>query len=135
MDADDRGHAATLRGMRSSRRSTPTRRSGTTLVEVLIALLVFDLSLMSLVAVSAVAVRRVGDAGRRNRAAIAAVSRLEALTAVPCASIAGGTARLERGVSESWTVSSVGTGRELTDSIRIESRAPEVLVLRVRRSC
>jgi Tfp pilus assembly protein PilV len=110
-------------------------RRGATLVELLVALLLFDMSLLSLVAVSAVAVRRVGEAGRRNRAAIAATSRLEWLRSGSCASAPSGSATLEPGVTERWVSTPIGGGQEFFDSIRIEGRAPEYVVLRSRRLC
>lgn len=110
-------------------------RRGATLVELLVALLLFDLSLLSLVAVSAVAVRRVGEAARRNRAAIAATSRIEWLASRRCLSTPAGTTTLERGVTESWVSTPIVGGQELMDSIRIDARDPEHLVLRVRVLC
>jgi Tfp pilus assembly protein PilV len=116
--------------------STESRcRRGATLVELLVALLLFDMSLLSLVAVSAVAVRRVGEAGRRNRAVIAAASRLEWLASGQCVSATSGSATLEAGVTERWTSTPIAGGQELLDSVRIEARAPEYLVLRARRLC
>jgi Tfp pilus assembly protein PilV len=102
---------------------------------VLVALLLFDMALLSLAAVSAVAVRRVGEAGRRNRAAIAATSRLEWLASGPCSAAPSGSATLEPGVTERWVGSPIGGGQELLDSIRIDARVPEYLVLRVRHLC
>lgn len=102
---------------------------------MLIALLLFDTALLSLVSVSAVAARRVGEAGRRNRAAIAAASRLDWLMSGPCTSSAAGAATLEAGVHEWWVSTPIGVGRELVDSVRVEGRRLERLVLRTRRLC
>ena len=110
-------------------------RRAATLVELLVALLLFDLSLLTLVAVSAVAVRRVGEAGRRNRAVNVAASRLEWLASGPCALAPSGSATLEPGVTERWASTPIGEGEELLDSVRIEARTPEYLVLRARRLC
>jgi Tfp pilus assembly protein PilV len=97
--------------------------------------MLFDMSLLSLVAVSAVAVRRVGEAGRRNRAVTAATARLEWLASGPCDSAPSGAATLEPGVTERWSSAPVAGGRELLDSVRIESRVPEYIVLRTRYLC
>jgi Tfp pilus assembly protein PilV len=86
------------------------------LVELLVALLLFDMSLLSLVVVSAVAARRVGEAGRRNRAAIAATSRIEWLASGSCASASSGAATLEAGVTERWGSTPISGGQELLDS-------------------
>jgi Tfp pilus assembly protein PilV len=113
----------------------PPRRRGATLVELLVALLLFDLSILSLAAVGAVAVRRTGEAARRSRAIVRAESRIESQLALPCSTQSGGTAVSERGVSETWWSVPIAAGSELTDSIRIESRSGESIVLRIRRLC
>jgi hypothetical protein len=110
-------------------------RPGGTLIELLVALLLLDLALLSLTTVGAVTARRVGDAGRRSRAAIAAANRLERLAALPCTAMAGGSAALERGVTETWTATRQGSSMELSDSIEIAIRAPERIVVRRRAPC
>ena len=117
-----------------SSRSRRCRR-GATLVELLVALLLFDIALLSLAAVSAAAVRRVGEAGRRNRAAIAATSRVEWLASRQCLSIPPGTLQLESGVTETWATKPIAGGQELLDSVSIDGRNPEQLVLRTRVVC
>jgi hypothetical protein len=54
---------------------------------------------------------------------------------VACAQQVAGSAMVERGVSEYWTSQPIYLGIEIVDSIRIESRAPESIVLRARRLC
>jgi Tfp pilus assembly protein PilV len=111
------------------------KRRGATLVELLVALLLFDMSLLSLAAVNAVAVRRTGEAGRRSRAIVSASNRVESLLLMGCTQQAAGNATLERGVSESWTSQPIHFGIEIVDSVRITSRVPESIVLRGRRLC
>jgi Tfp pilus assembly protein PilV len=110
-------------------------RRGGTLIELLVALLLLDLALLSLATVGAVTVKRVGDAQRRSRAVVAATNRLERLSALPCRSIAGGTASLERGVTEVWSSQQNATSIELSDSIEIVARPPERIVVRRRIPC
>jgi Tfp pilus assembly protein PilV len=110
-------------------------RRGGTLIELLVALVLLDLALLSLATVGAVTAKRLGDAGRRSRAALAASNRLERLAAVPCVSMSGGLARLERGVDESWTVQRLSFSVELTDSVEIASRPAERVVVRRRVPC
>jgi Tfp pilus assembly protein PilV len=120
---------------RSNGRGNRPPRPGATIIELLVALLLFDISLLTLVALNAVAVQRVGEAGRRNRAAIAASSRLESLASQPCGSSTSGKTTPEPGVTETWSSVSTAGGRDLLDSVRIDSRFPEQLVLRSRISC
>jgi Tfp pilus assembly protein PilV len=111
------------------------KRKGGTLIELLVALLLLDLALLALATVGALTAKRIGDAGRRSRAAIAATNRLERLAAVPCASAAGGAASLERGVTETWSAERILRGIELSDSIEIDARVPERVVVRRRNPC
>ena len=79
--------------------------------------------------------KRLGDAGRRSRAALAAANRLERLASLPCGSMSGGTARLEPGVDEFWSVERLSLSAELSDSIEIVARPTERVVLRRRVPC
>src|SRR3954463_16715147 len=100
-------------------------RRGSTLIELLVALLLLDLALLSLATVGAVTARRIGDAGRRSRATLAAANRLERLAVLPCPLMAGGAWQIEPRVFETWTASRTGSSVELTDSIEIAVRSPE----------
>lgn len=104
-------------------------------MELLVALVLLDLALLSLAAVGALTARRVGDAGRRSRASTAAANRIERLSALPCAAIAGGSQQLEHGVIETWSVERRRTSVELTDSIEVAARLPEHVVVRRRVPC
>ena len=111
------------------------RRTGGTLIELLVALLLLDLALLSLAMMSAVAARRVGDAGRRSRSVVAASNRIERMAARPCGSMTGGSTLLERGVNESWSVTSLNGAAEITDSIDLRSRTRQSIVVRIRVPC
>lgn len=110
-------------------------RRGATLIELLVALLLLDIALLGLASMSAVAARRIGEAGRRSRAAIAARNRLERLAAMPCASMAGGSASLETGIEEVWSVTALRGAVELTDSIDLHGRSREQVTVRIRVTC
>jgi Tfp pilus assembly protein PilV len=110
-------------------------RTGGTLIELLVALVLLDLALLSLATVGAVTARRIGDAGRRSRAALAAANRLERLAALPCESMAGGSAQLEPRVFETWTAARAGASMELSDSVEISVRQGERIVVRRRVPC
>ena len=110
-------------------------RRGGTLIELLVAILLLDLALLSLATVGAVTVKRVGDAQRRSRAVTAATNRLERLSALPCGAVAAGAAPLERGVTEVWSAQHSAASVELSDSVEIEARPPERIVIRRRVPC
>ena len=113
----------------------PRPRRGATLVELLVALLLLDLALLSLAAMGAAAAKRVGDAARRSRAIATASNRVEGLAGRACPAIASGRVQVERGVVETWSSRPVAGGVELHDSIAIGSRPPEHVVVRRRVPC
>ena len=111
------------------------KRSGGTLIELLVALLLLDLALLSLATVGAVTAKRIGDAGRRSRAAIAAANRVERLSAMPCSAATGGSAQLEPGVMETWSVQRWNDVMEVYDSVAIAFRPTERIAARRRVPC
>jgi Tfp pilus assembly protein PilV len=117
------------------RKSLPRPRRGGTLIELLVALLLLDLAILTLAAVSAVAARRIGDAGRLNRSTAAAANRLERTASRPCAALSNGSAVLERGVTEQWSARAIAGATEIADSIQILSMSHEQVVLRMRLPC
>jgi Tfp pilus assembly protein PilV len=103
-------------------------RRGATVLELLVALLLFNLVLLALVTANAVVARRVGDATRRQRALTAAANRFESQLAFPCAAPSqSATVGIEQGVQESWSASTAGSTREIVDSVQIRNR-PAVVV-------
>ena|ERR1051326_520897 len=99
------------------------KRRGATLIELIVALLLFDLTLLALLGASALTARRIGDANRRQRALAASINRAEGFIASPCALTISGRATLERGVAESWNSSLFAGGRTITDSVLLQNRS------------
>lgn len=84
--------------------STAARdRRGFTLVELIVGMVLLTIGVMGLVGVSALSIRQSTTADRHSVAANVAASRMERLRALPCASIAAGSATT-RGITESWTI-------------------------------
>ena len=121
--------------MRHANTKSGKPRRGATLIELLVALLLLNLALLTLAAMSAVVARHVGDAGRRNRSAIAASSRLEQLTSRPCGAMTAGAGPLEPGVTETWSITPLRGAVEIVDSVSMDSHTKETLVLRSRVTC
>ena len=113
----------------------PRQRRGSTLIELLVALLLLDLAILSLATFSAVAARRVGDAGRLSRSSLAATNRLERLASRPCATITAGSLELEPRVAERWTLRRVPGAAEVTDSIDLAAGQGGPVVVRSRIPC
>jgi prepilin-type N-terminal cleavage/methylation domain-containing protein len=85
------------------RRPARRTRAGFTLVELMVAMMMFAVGLLALASTSAVVVAQMGDSGRMGVAASVAQTRIERLRSGACTTAQTGT-NTGRGVSESWTV-------------------------------
>jgi Tfp pilus assembly protein PilV len=115
--------------------ATRTKRRGATLIELLVAILLFDLTLLALVAASAVTARRIGEANRRQRALVATTSRVESILASPCLSIGTGHGSLERGTNESWSTTQVPGGRVIADTVTFAQTTNRPVVAQASQPC
>jgi prepilin-type N-terminal cleavage/methylation domain-containing protein len=84
---------------------------GFTLLEVLVALVILGTGILGLAANAAMVSRLIGDGSRLTVAATVATARLEQLRALPCASVAPGTA-VTRGIEERWSATPMGPAGE-----------------------
>jgi prepilin-type N-terminal cleavage/methylation domain-containing protein len=84
------------------------RRSGFTIVEILVAIVVLVVGVLGLASSSAVVSRLIGGGAQQALAANVAQSRFEILRSRPCATIVNGSASA-RGVTEQWRVQQVAT--------------------------
>ena len=103
------------------RRSTRRTRAGFTLVELMVAMLMFTVGLLALASTSAVVVSQMGDAGRMGVAASAAQTRIERLRSGACTTAQTGT-NAARGVSESWTVTPMTRSARIDVTITYNTR-------------
>ncbi len=80
------------------------RRSGFTLVEMMVAVVILATGLLGLTTTSAYVLRMVSGGQQQTIAASVVQSRLERLRSLPCATIisAGTTTTTTRGVKEQW---------------------------------
>ena len=81
-----------------------TLRSGLTLVEVVVAMLVFSVGALGLAAGSAVIIRQMAASQARMHSASSARSRAEQFSGSECASLSSGEDR-KQGVRSTWQVS------------------------------
>jgi type II secretion system protein I len=90
---------------RFPRRRSPAMRSrpGFTLVELMVALMVFVVGVLAVTSSSAVVMTMIGGSQRRTVAAVVAESRFERLRAVSCTAHTDGNT-MTRGVRETWSV-------------------------------
>jgi type IV pilus modification protein PilV len=114
-----------VHGMSAPIRTRKTRRptggrAGFTLVELLVAMMVFAVGMLALAATAASVTRMMGGAKRQTLAATVAQSRLEKLRSSPCASLTSGSETV-RGITNTWTVTAVSRGVTIKDSVSFPS--------------
>lgn len=89
-------------------------RKGFTLVELMVAMMLFSVGLLALASSSAVVLRQLGEAGNMNIASSVAQTRIERLrtATTTCTTASTGTATT-RGIAESWTVTTLARSAEI----------------------
>lgn len=93
--------------MRARRPGRNRSRSGFTLVELIVAMLMLTIGLLGLAGVGAVVLKQMKGGTYQTIAASIAQSRFEQFEGDPCASITSGSATV-RGMAETWTTAVVG---------------------------
>lgn len=109
------------------RRRTPGARPGFSLVEVLVTTILVTVGLLAVAGMAINAVRTTRSGSIQTVAAAVAQSRFDSLASVPCNGLASngataGTAE-QRGIVERWRVIDGRNVKELTDSLRVPTRA------------
>lgn len=103
-----------------SRRPAARQRRGVTLIELIVAVTILIVGLLSIVGISASITRSLGQARQESLAAMAAQSRFERLAGTACADLAVGTVQQasSRNVTERYVVIDAGNNtRELHDTV------------------
>ena len=96
------------------------QRAGFTLVELLVAMMVFAVGMLGLAATAATVTKLMGGAKRQTIASTVAQSRMELLRASPCGALVAGT-ETSRGVTNKWTVEPITRGVNVTDTVTFRS--------------
>ena len=105
------------RGRRTTDDGERRRRSGMSLVELIVGVVVLTVGMLGLAGVSAVVLRQMRGGANQTIAATIAQTRFESLEGKPCASITSGSAT-QRGMTETWTVAPVGIrGMTVRDTV------------------
>ncbi len=113
--------------MRPHRRRPRRPRSGVTIVEILIALVLLTVAVGGLVRTSTLVTGQVGGGSRQTIAASVAQARLDSLTSLACATLA--TAGVvsgrstTRGVQEEWEVVDGRNIKTINVTIRVPRRS------------
>ena len=118
------------RGPSARPRSSPApARRGTTLFDVLIAVIVLAVAVGGLLGSSASVARQMGGGNVQTVAAGLAQARLDSLTSLSCAQLAAGASSgstLQRGVRESWTVTDGRNIKTIDVRLRVPRRVNEL---------
>jgi prepilin-type N-terminal cleavage/methylation domain-containing protein len=96
-------------------------RAGFTLVELMVAMMIFTIGLLAMASTAAVVVRQMGDSSRMGVAAAVAQNQMEQLYAGNC-KIAQSGSSVERGVSIAWTITPATRAATLGVSVTYQSR-------------
>ena len=96
------------------------QRAGFTLVELMVAMMVFAVGMLGLAATAATVTKLMGGAKRQTIASTVAQSRMERLRSSPCGSLVAGT-ETNRGVVNKWTVEPITRGVNVTDTVTFRS--------------
>src|SRR5262245_16450379 len=108
---------------------------GFSIVELVVAMMLVAVGLLSLVGANAVFVRRRNEARQRLAAAAAAANRVARLSSTPCRP-ANGTESGAFGITEHWSVElRANATREIVDSVRFGASPIGDVVLRTRLPC
>ena len=93
-------------------------RKGFTLVETLVALLLFEIGMLAVAATGAMAARDLATARRTAAARDVARNRIETLRASACIAVGVSQGSAEAaGITEHWRVIAAGASREIIDSV------------------
>ena len=105
---------------RSRRALGSKSRAGFTIVELIVAMMVFAVGMLGLAATAGTVTQLMGGAKRQTLAAAVAQSRLERLRSSPCGTLTAGV-DTSRGVINKWTVQAVTRGVAFTDTVTFQS--------------
>jgi Tfp pilus assembly protein PilV len=112
------------------------RRSGFTLVELLVAVVLIEMGLLALVATGATLARQTTTTRARLAAINAAANRLQLLGAISCATTSGTSAGPSSLIEHWWADVQPNGTRELRDSVSfVAMGSTHAIVLRTRLPC
>ncbi len=98
-------------------------RTGFTLVELIVAMLLLTIGLLGLAGVGGVVLKQMNGGSAQTVATSIAQSRFEELEGDPCVAIVGGSGTV-RGMSEKWTVGALGLrAKTVYDTVTVITKA------------
>ena len=115
------------RSRNSSRRSSPPRRRGMTLIELMFAMVILGVGLLGMAGSSLTITKQFGNATRQATAALVVQSRVDSISSIACATLAPsgpqtGTT-VTRGITENWRITDGNDIKTLLDSVTFRGRS------------
>ena len=110
---------------RRHRKALRRNRRGLTLIELIVAVTILMMGLLSIVGISASVARSLGESRSDGLAATAAQSRFEQIAGTSCSSFTlnSWTTETTRGITEKWAVMDAGNNtRMMYDSVSWQTR-------------
>jgi prepilin-type N-terminal cleavage/methylation domain-containing protein len=92
---------------RARLRARRARRSGFTVMELIVAIVILSIGLLGLAATSGIVMRLIGGGSHQTVAANVALARFEQLRSLSCGRMTSGSA-ITRNVQEAWSVTPIG---------------------------
>ncbi len=99
----------------------PGSRTGVTLIEVVVAILVLAVGALALAGSAVVTLRRMSDSARGTAAASVARSRAESSFSRPCAALGSGSQRL-LGVRSEWSIAGGAGSADIRQRVTYPTR-------------
>jgi prepilin-type N-terminal cleavage/methylation domain-containing protein len=94
-----------------------TNERGFSMAEVMIAMVILTVGVLGIAASSGAITRMTAEGGRGGGSAAVAESRIETIMATPCASITSTGSATAGKFTESWTVTTSGLLRTVTETV------------------
>lgn len=95
-------------------------RRGYTIVELLVAVMIFSVGLLAMAGTASVVMSTLTSTQSRTIAASVAESRFERMRATPCVNRAAGSA-VSRGIAETWSLDRLARADDVTVNVRFLS--------------
>ena len=92
------------------------KRAGFTLVELLVAMMIFAVGMLGLAATAGSVTKMMGGAKRQTIAATVAQSRLEKIRSSPCTTLLSGSDTV-RGVVSAWTITAAARSVTVNETV------------------
>jgi type IV pilus modification protein PilV len=107
------------------RRARIVRRAGFTMVELLVAMMIFSVGVLGMVASAGAMMNMIGSSQSRNIAASIAESRFERLRAMSCGAQLDGSTTT-RGLKETWVVDHLVGVNDVTVTVSFWNRRTKI---------